>query len=148
MSQSSPHPLLAQSRHITIIGPSGDEPESEWYIVIQKSHELTRSVLTSFQPHAGKIRHTPHHVKHHRATVLVKRYGYKISTEILYLKGLHLIKGESGQKKIVISVTNLKYRLGRNEHISHRLHHDDLAIVNKLHLLMKGRRNGPGSVDP
>ena len=45
-------------------------------------------------------------------------------------------------------MTDLKYRLGRNEHIPHRLHRDDLAIVNELHLLIKGRRNGPGSVDP
>ena len=98
MSQLSPHPLLAQSRHISIIGLSGDESEPEWYIMIGESHELFGPVLTSSQSHAGKIRHTPHHVKHHRGTMLVKRHGYEISTEILHLQGLHLIKGESGQE--------------------------------------------------
>ena len=45
-------------------------------------------------------------------------------------------------------MADLKYRLSRNKHVSHRLHCDDLAIANELHLLMKGRRNGLGSVDP
>ena len=44
-------------------------------------------------------------------------------------------------------MTNLKLWLSRNEHISHRLHCDNLVIVNKLHLLMKGRRNDPSFVD-
>ena len=80
--------------------------------------------------------------------MLVEGHGYKVSAEILHLQSLHLVKGESSQKKIVISVTNLEHRLGSNEHVPHRLYHDDLIIVNKLHLLMKGRRDGPDSVDP
>ena len=80
--------------------------------------------------------------------MLVEEHGYKVSAEILHLQSLHLIKGESSQKKIVISVTNLKHRLSRNKNVSHGLHYDDLAIVNELHLLMKGKRNGPGSEDP
>nr|CAN82666.1 hypothetical protein VITISV_026689 [Vitis vinifera] len=109
---AEPSPFLAQSRHISIISLSGNESQPEWYIVIRKSHELTRPVLPSSQPHVGKIRYTPHHVKHHCAIGLVKRHGYEISVEILYLHSLHLIKGEFGQKNIVISVTNLKYKLG------------------------------------
>ena len=45
-------------------------------------------------------------------------------------------------------MTDLKYQLNINKHVSHGLHYDDLAIVNELHLLMKGRRNGIGSMDP
>ena len=72
MSQSSPHPLLAQSRHIEIIGLNGDELESEWYVVIREGHELTRPVLTLAQTHAGQIGHASHHIEHHCAAMLVK----------------------------------------------------------------------------
>ena len=148
MSQLSTRSLLAQSCHITIIGLSGNESELEWYIVVQKGHELARPVLTLPQTHAEKIRHASHNIKHHRAAVLVEKHGYEVSTKILHLQSLHIIESESGQKKIIISVTNLKHRLDINEHISYILHHDGLAIMNKLHLLMKGRRNSLSSVDP
>ena len=45
-------------------------------------------------------------------------------------------------------MTNMKHWLKRNEHISHKLHYDDLTIVNELHFLMNGIRNGPNFVDP
>ena len=45
-------------------------------------------------------------------------------------------------------MTDLKHWLRKNKHISNGLDCDDLAIVNELHLLMKGRRNNPSSVNP
>ena len=78
MSQSSPHPLLAQSRHISVIGLSGDEPEFERYIVIWDSHELTRPMLMPPQSHARKIRHAPHHIEYYRAAMLVKLHGHEV----------------------------------------------------------------------
>ena len=45
-------------------------------------------------------------------------------------------------------MTDLKYWLIRNKHISHRLHCDDLPIMNELYLLMKGKMNSPNSVNP
>ena len=106
--------------------------------MIRDGHELTRPMLAPPQSYAGNIRHTPHHVER----------GHEVWTKILHLQGLHLVEGESNQKYVVITMTNLKHRLSRNKHVSHRLHCDDLAVVNELHLLMKGRRNGIGSVDP
>ena len=78
----------------------------------------------------------------------VKGHGHKIPAEILYLHSLHLIEGESSQKKIIINVTNLEYRLDRDEPITRRLHHDGPTIMNKLHLLIKGKRNSSDSMDP
>ena len=115
--------------------------------MIRDGHELTRPMLAPPQSYVGNIRHTPHHVEHHRAIMLVERHGHEVWTKILHLQGLHLVEGESNQKYVVITMTNLKHRLNINKHVSHRLHYDDLAVVNELHLLMKGRRNGPGSMD-
>ena len=75
-----------------------NESEPEWYIMIRESHELTRLMLTPPQTHAGKIRHASHHVEHHCATVLIKRHGHKVSKEILYFQGLHLVECESGRE--------------------------------------------------
>ena len=84
MSQSGHHPILTQLRHISIIGLNRDESESEWYIVIWDIHELTRPMLTPTQSHSWKIRHTPHHIEHHSATVLAKWHSHEVWAKILH----------------------------------------------------------------
>ena len=83
MSQPSPNSLLVQARHIEIIGLSGDEPESKWYVMIRNGDELARSMLTSTQSHARKIGHVSHHIKHYSAAMLVKGHSDEVSAKAL-----------------------------------------------------------------
>ena len=118
-----------------IVGLNGNESEPEWYIAVRKGHELTRRVLTPPQTYTEKVRHTPHNIKHHRAAVLVN--GYKVSVEILHLQSLYLVKGESGQKNIIVSMTDLEHKLSGNEHVPYRLYGDYQALMDEFHSLMK-----------
>ena len=98
MSQSSPHSLLAQVRHVSVVSLGGDEPEPKWYVMIRNGDELARSMLTSTQSHARKIGHASHHIKHYSAAMLVKGHSDEVLAKALQLKSLYLIKSEPCQQ--------------------------------------------------